>query len=160
MVNGKKKAKRQEGKRAGFLRFLPSRILLFFLLFTFCFLLLTGCDRPKTIILFNKNPITKENFLNNSTEFPMGTKIYYLFITEKRLDTNTIRIRVLKRDEKAGNQPVKLVYSNDFRMFKDQLYYYNDYIVINDAGNYCMLIYSTTALDKPLAVADFKVRSD
>lgn len=130
-----------------------------FLLFILAFsLLLTGCDKPKTMILFNRNPITKENFLNNSTEFPTGTKIYYLFITEKTLNTNIIRIRILKRDEKAGNQPTKIVYSNDFRMFKDQLYYYNDYIVINDAGNYCMLIYSITALDKPLAVADFKVK--
>lgn len=110
------------------------------------------------MILFNKNPITKENFLNNSTEFPAGTRIYYLFITEKTLTSNIIRIRILKRDEKANNQPIKLVYSNDFRMFKDQLYYYNDYIVMNDPGNYCMLIYSTTALDKPLAVADFKVK--
>lgn len=150
----------QNAKQTSFLRFLPSRFTLCTLLFALCTLLFIGCDRPKTIILFNKHPITKENFLNNSTEFPVGTKIYYLFITEKPLYTNIIRVRVLKRDEKAGNQPVKIVYSNDFRMFKDQLYYYNDYIVINDAGNYCMLIYSTTALDKPLAVADFKVRSD
>lgn len=133
------------------------KVLLIFTLFLTIFL--SGCDKPKTIILFNKNPITKENFLNNATEFGAGTKIYYLFITEKPLDTNIIRIRVLKRDAMAGNQPIKLVYSNDFRMFKDQIYYYNDYIVIHDPGNYCMTIYSTTALDKPLAVADFKVKN-
>lgn len=131
----------------------------FFIFFILCFsLFFSGCDKPKTIILFNKNPITKENFLNNSTEFPVETKIYYLFITEKPLNTNMIRVRIVKRDEKAGNQLTSLVYSNDFRMFKDQIYYYNDYIVINATGCYCMQIYSTTALDKPLAVADFRVK--
>lgn len=118
----------------------------------------TACSPPKTMILFNNEPITKETILSNASQFTAGKKIYYLFITEKHLDTNIIRVRVLKKDGKVKMQPIVLVYSNDFRMNKDQLFYYNDYIVINDAGDYCMVIYARDSLDKPLAVADFRVK--
>lgn len=119
---------------------------------------LTACHKPNTIILFNKYPITKDNLLDNSSEFVMGKRIYYIFITEKPLETDTIRVRILKREEKVNFEPVKLVYSNDFRLSKDQVYYYNDYIVINEAGYYCMLVYATNKLDSPLIKADFQVR--
>ena len=39
-------------------------VLIVFICFSF---VLSGCDRPKTIILFNNAPITKENLLNNAT---------------------------------------------------------------------------------------------
>lgn len=123
------------------------------LAFMFC-----GCDRAKTIILFNNAPITKENFLNNATEFTSGKRIYYVFMTEEKLETDLIRVRVLKQNEKANFQPTKLFYSNDFRLYKDQIYYYNDYIVIHEAGYYCMAIYATNQLNKPLAIADFRVK--
>lgn len=120
--------------------------------------LLTACNKPQTIILFNSAPITKENFLTNATEFSVGKKIYYIFITEKPLKTDSIRIRILKRDEKVNFEITKSVYSNDFRLYKDQIYYYNDYIVMNDAGYYCMVIYAKNKMDRPLVTADFRVK--
>lgn len=129
------------------------------LLLVFCFsLMLTACEKPKTILLFNTQPITKNNLLNNSSEFQIGQKIYYIFITENPLKTDGVRIRVLKRDEKALNEVTKMVYSNDFRLYKDQIYYYNDYIVIHEAGNYCMVIHAKNGLDRPLVIGDFKVK--
>ncbi len=120
---------------------------------------LSACQNEKAIILFNNNPITKETLLNNATEFTAGKRIYYIFITQKPLKTNLIRIRILKKAGKSAFVPVKLVYSNDFRLNKDQIYYYNDYIVINESGDYCMAIYARNALDKPLAIASFRVKN-
>ena len=120
--------------------------------------MLTACNKPKTIILFNQAPITVDNFLNNSTKFVAGKRVYYLFITEIPLESDLIRIRVYKRDEKGDMAPTKVIYSNDFKLSQEhQHYYYNDYIVIHDAGYYCMTIYALNKLDRPLAVADFQV---
>lgn len=131
----------------------------FILLLILCFALcLCACDKSKTIILFNNFPITKDNILNNSTDFTAGKKIYYIFITEKPLETDSIRIRIFKRDEKASLEAVNVVYSNNFRLYKDQIYYYNNYIVMNEPGDYCMTIYACNKLDRPLAIADFRVK--
>lgn len=121
--------------------------------------LLTSCNKQKAMILFNQNPITKQNLLDNATEFTRGKRFHYIFITEKPLKTNIIRVRVLKRDEKADSYPTKLVYSNDFKLRKDQVYYYNDYLVLNDSGAYCMMVYASDNLRAPLATADFKISS-
>ena len=118
-----------------------------------------GCNKPKTIILFNTIPITKENLLSNSSEFVVGKRIYYIFITETPLKTELIRVRVLKRDEKANFAINKLAYSNDFKLYKDQVYYFNDYVVIHEAGYYCMAIYAKNNMKRPLAVADFRVKN-
>ena len=68
-----------------------------------------------------------------------------------------VRIMVLKRDEKANFEPGKIVYSNDFRLNKDQIYYYNDYIVIHEAGTYCMAVYNKNSMERPLMIGDFRV---
>lgn len=135
------------------------KLLFLIICFSFMFIL-CGCDKPnKSMILFNKNPITKDNLLTNSSEFLVGKRIYYIFISEERIDSNFIRVRVLKRDEKVNYVATKLLYSNDFRLYKDQVYYYNDYIVMNEAGTYCMLVYAGNNLNGPLAIADFQVKN-
>lgn len=132
------------------------KILIVLILFLTC--LTTGCNRLKTLVLFNNNPITKENISSCSTEFEAGKRIYYLFVTEKPLDAKFIRVEILKRDEKANFAITKLVYSNDFRLYKDQIYYYNDYIVMNSPGYYFMVIFSKNNLTRPLVKADFRVK--
>lgn len=137
---------------------LTAKKILIFLVLFFAFTL-CGCVKPTTIILFNKEPITKENLLNNSSEFTVGKRIYYIFITEKPLETNEVRVRVLKKEEKADFEINKIAYSNDFRLNKDQVYYYNDYIVMHEAGYYCMAIYAKNNMQSPLAMADFRVKN-
>lgn len=133
------------------------KFLYLFLILILC-IYLTACGKTKSMILFNKDPITRANFLDNSTQFTKGTRIYYLFITQKPIKTEYIRIRVFKREEK-GDMTVssKICYSNDFRLSKDQIYYYNDYIVMNEAGYYQMAVYLLDSLKSPFAVADFRV---
>lgn len=138
---------------------IKKKLLFLILCFSFMFIL-CGCDKPnKSMILFNKYPITKDNFLTNSSEFTVGRRIYYIFISEETIDADFIRVRILKRDEKVNYVATKLVYSNDFKPYKDQVYYYNDYIVMNEAGTYCMLVYAGNNLNGPLAIADFQVRN-
>lgn len=120
---------------------------------------LMAYSKNTAMILFNKEPIKKENLLTCSNEFTAGKRLYYIFITEKPLKTEFIRVRILKRDEKANYDITKLFYSNDFKLQKDQVYYYSDYIVMNEAGDYCMSIYAINKLDRPLATADFRIKN-
>ncbi len=124
------------------------------------FLVISGCKpkKPKSVILFNKYPITKENFLNNSTEFDAQKRIYYVYMTEKGIRTDKIRIKIFKRDSKARDSITKLVYCKDFKMKYDNIYYYTDYIVLHSAGDYCMMVFQTDRLDRPDAYADFRVK--
>jgi len=135
--------------------------LLCFLLFLSVAAGLCGCSasRQKNVILFNHEPITKENLLQNATQFDINKRIYYVFMTEDKLSSDFIRVRVMKREEKADFVQSKLAYSNDYRLYKDQIYYYNDYIVMHEAGYYCMVVYAKNRLDIPLASADFQVKN-
>ena len=78
-------------------------------------------------------------------------------MTDKPLETNAVRIKIYQRDKNADYQVNKLISSNDFRLRKDQIYYYDDYIVIHESGYYYMAIFALNGLDRPLATADFKV---
>jgi hypothetical protein len=129
-----------------------------FFVFLLTVFVLTGCNKQKAMILFNDNPITKQNLLENSSEFIKGKRFYYIFISEKPIQSDMVRIRIFKRDSKADNEPTKLLYSNDFKLRKDQIFYYDDYMVINDAGTFCMVVYSMNNLKTPLAIADFKIK--
>lgn len=135
-----------------------------FLLFAFSAFALSGCAKKTSMILFNQYPITKENLLSNSSEFIQGKRFYYIFVTERPLDSSMIRVRILKREEKANFTASKLVYSNDFKpsrnQIQEQIYYYTDYLVLEETGYYCMQIYSTDLLNSPLAVADFKIKAN
>lgn len=121
--------------------------------------LLCGCEKSDTVILLNHRPITKDNFLDNSIMFKKDERIYYLFMTQKPLETDFIRVKVLKRDEKVNFEITKPSYSNDFRLYKDQVYYYNDYLVIHEAGYYCIEVSSRNKLNNPLARVDFQVKN-
>lgn len=127
-------------------------LLIFFSLFIFC-----GCNKNAPIILFNKDPITRETLLNNSTQFVKGKRFYYIFITQKPLTVNSIRVRIYKRDEKANMNLSKMAYSNDFRLAKDNIYYYSDYLVMNEVGYYCMMVFAANDLRRPITTADFQV---
>lgn len=123
-------------------------------------LLFAGCKKNDTVILFNHSPITRENYLQNDFYFKKGERIYYLFMTQKELDTTMVKIKVLKREEKASYAISKLVYANDYKLFKDQVYYYTNYFVLHDKGCYCVEIYAKNKLNKPLVRGDFKVVDD
>ena len=80
----------------------------------------------KGIILFNSQPITKENMLSDDMVFHPGDRVYYLFIAPKRLDEKYIRVQMFKMTDKApwgGNEVLR---TKDYRLMKDERYYHNN----------------------------------
>ena len=130
-------------------------ILIFIIFFTG---VLTSCKKNAPIIIFNSKPITAETILNNSREFKLGQRIYYIFITEKPIKDEVIRVQLSKKDEKTSIMGYKIVNSNDYRVYQDQVYYYTDYIVPSDRGLYLMQIFSLKNLNEPLARDYFIVK--
>ena len=129
-------------------------VLILFLLAFF----LTGCKYDRGIILFNTQPINKDNVLHNSKVFQSGQKIYYLFIAPKRMDNKYIRVQIFKMTDKApwGGNEVRR--TKDFRLMKDERYYHSDYFVLYEKGRYVMQVFSMDDLQHPLAIGDFYVK--
>lgn len=131
------------------------KLLTLFLLSLFLF---CGCKYDRGIILFNSQPITRENALQDSKNFAIGQRIYYLFIAPKRMDNNYIRVQIFKMTDKApwGGNEVRR--TKDFRLMKDERYYHSDYFVLYEKGRYVMQVFSMDDLQHPLSIGDFYVK--
>ena len=130
----------------------------FILLIFVSVLIFCGCKYDRGIILFNSQPITKENALSDAKIFKPGQRIYYLFIAPKRMENKYIRVQVFKMTDKApwgGNEVVR---TKDFRLMKDERYYHSDYFVLYEKGRYVMQVFSTEDLQHPLSIGDFYVK--
>lgn len=133
------------------------KIILFFtaliLLFT-----TTACTGDKPAILFNKNPITKENIMDYSSVFKPNVRIYYLVLMPKKVHSRFIYIQIIKKDNAQERLGYKLYWANTVRLKDEQMYYYDDYIVINEPGAYVMKVYSKDRPQEPMTMAQFFVR--
>ena len=119
---------------------------------------LSGCTYDRGIILFNKEPVTRENALKDSKVFSQGAKVYYLFIAPKKIDNEFIRVQVFKMFDKApwgGNDVLR---TKDFRLMKDERYYFTDYFTFYETGRYVMQVFSHDDFQHPLAVNDFYIQ--
>ena len=119
---------------------------------------LTGCKYQRGLILFNSQPINKENALHDQKTFPAGSRIYYLFIAPKEMKNEFIRVQVFKMTDKApwgGNEVVR---TKDFRVMKDERYYHMDYFTFYEKGRYVMQVFSHEDFQNPLALNDFYVQ--
>lgn len=133
---------------------------LFKLLICFIVLIifLSGCVYDRGIILFNKEPITRENALKDSKVFPSGSRVYYLFIAPKKIENEFIRVQIFKMTDKApwgGNDVLR---TKDFRLMKDERYYHTNYFVLYEQGRYVMQVFSHDDFQHPLAVNDFYIQ--
>lgn len=118
---------------------------LFMLLFT------TGCSE-QAYIVFNKQPITRENILNGCYLFEKGERVYYVVtLPPKRVLTKKILIQVYKRDNKEMRYGYKLVYGKNVFLTEGEQYYYMDYYVFADSGLYEFKAYSADNPTKELA---------
>ena len=94
------------------------------LIFLFSIFIFCGCKYDRGIILFNSQPITRENALTNAKTFQSGQRVYYLFIAPKRMENKYIRVQVFKMTDKApwgGNEVVR---TKDFRLMKSYRLFY------------------------------------
>ena len=124
----------------------------------FSIFLFVGCKYDRGLILFNTQPITKENALSDAKIFQTGQRVYYLFIAPNRMDNKYIRVQIFKMTDKApwgGNEVVR---TKDFRLMKDQRYYHTDYFTFYETGRYVMKVFSMYDLQNPLSFNDFYVK--
>lgn len=125
-----------------------------------CLLLLTlttACTRDKAAILFNKNPITKDNVYDHSKVFPLNSRIYYLILIPKKVESRYLFIQVIKKDNDYGRLGYNLVWSRDVRLKDEEERFYYDYLVLNEKGFYIMKVYSKDNPQKVLTTAEFYV---
>ena len=131
---------------------------IFVIIFLFSLLFLCGFKFDRGIILFNTQPINKNNVLSDSKVFKSGQRVYYLFLAPKRMKNEFIRVQIFKMTDKApwgGNEVVR---TKDFRLMKDERYYHSDYFTLYQSGRYVMQVFSTDDFQHPLSIGDFYVR--
>jgi len=130
----------------------------------FCLLLLfwvgvcPSFGYKKGILLFNPQPITRENALSAEMVFQVGQRVYYLFIAPKKMKNKFIRVQIFKMTDKApwgGNEVLR---TKDYRLMKDEKYYHTDYFTLHEKGRYVMQVFSIDDFQHPLAVDFFYVK--
>ena len=128
------------------------------IVFILCIVGLTACTYERGLILFNVQPITRENALQDQKVFNEGQKVYYLFIAPKKMKNEFIRVQVFKMTDKApwgGNEVVR---TKDYRLMKDERYYQTNYFTLYEKGRYVMQVFSHEDFQHPLALNDFYVQ--
>ncbi len=115
------------------------------LCFTLC-----GCDKRKPGILFNSEPITRENLMKASRSFEAGKPIYYLFYSPKEIKSEFIRVQVGKTGDNVPKGGYNVVWSCDYRIMKQNAYYYYNHFVLNQPGRYVMQVFDVNNLSIPI----------
>lgn len=131
------------------------KIVLLLSLFSFC---LSGCAKQESAgILFNKDPITKDTVMNASRDFDVGQRIYYLFYSPKRLESEFIRVQVFKVGDNIPRGGYSIVWTNEYRLMKQNAYYYYNNFTVHSKGSYVMQVFSMNDLMNPIAKNFFYV---
>ena len=126
-------------------------------LLIFLSFVLTGCSFDKDyIILFNKEPITKDNYKIDYICFEENKPIYYAFLTSKQFEFDFIRVQVVKTSDKTNILGYTIAYTKDFIINRNKQYF-TDYIILRSKGHYIMQIFYHTNLNAPIVLRDFWV---
>ena len=134
------------------------KLVRFFVLLVCAVIFFSACTYKRGIILFNTQPITRENALQNQKVFREGQRVYYLFIAPEKMKNDYIRVQIFKMTENApwgGNEVVR---TKDFRLMLDERYYQTDYFTLYEKGRYVMQVFSHDDFQHPLALCDFFVK--
>lgn len=132
----------------------------FLTLIAICFVMLAvcGCDGDKPGILFNRYPITEDTVMNYEQVFERGKRIYYLVVMPEKIHSRYMYLQIIKKDNDYGRLGYKIYYGKNIRLKNENIYYYDDYIVINEPGAYVMQIFSRDNPQKVLTMGEFWVR--
>ena len=120
---------------------------------------LCSCTYQRGLILFNVQPITKENALTDQKTFKTGQKVYYLFIAPKKMNNEFIRVQIFKMTDLAPWGGYDVVRTKDYRLMLDERYYHTNYFVLHEKGRYAMQVFSHDDFQHPLALNDFYVKN-
>ena len=129
--------------------------LIIILLFLF---IITGCTNDRGLILLNNSPVTQSNALSSQKVFRTGEKVYYLFIAPKKIQNEYIRVQAFSLTDKYSSGGIDVVRTKDFRLNKDERYYYTDYFTFWEKGRYGIQVFSHDDFKKPLAVSEFFIQ--
>ena len=124
----------------------------------FVMLLTSACTEEKPGILFNKYPITEDTVMGYESVFAPGTRIYYLILMPEKIHSRYAYLQIIKKDNDYGRLGYKIYYGKNIRLKNEQIYYYDDYIVINESGSYVMQVYSRDNPQKVLTMGEFWVK--
>lgn len=118
--------------------------------------------KNNAFLLFNLQPINRDNLKYSSKRFPKGQRIYYLFASENKIESEYIRVQIFKISDNGPIGGYELINVNDYRLSKDEIHYYTDYVVINQSGHYVMQVfvrnkYNVLRASKPIVFNDFYV---
>lgn len=134
------------------------RIFTGLVLFLGISLCLNACVYDRGVVLFNTEPITKQNVTNDQKVFRPGDKVYYLFIAPEKMSNEFIRVQIFKMTDKApwgGNEVVR---TKDYRLMNNERYYHTNYFVLHEAGRYVLQVFSHDDFQHPLALNDFYIK--
>ena len=129
-------------------------IISLFLCLVFC----CSCSKNKPGILFNHQPITEKNIYNHSKIFPLGSRIYYVILMPKKVESRYLYLQIVKRDNDYGRIGYDLIMTRDIRLKDEEVNYFTDYFVINQKGYYEMQVYSKDNPQKVFTSAEFYVK--
>ena len=135
------------------------KIIKQFSLFLLILLFLSGCAKHEHgLILFNSVPITQNNIVHDQKSFRADSRIYYIFIAPKKLTNDLIRVQVSKMTDKAPLGGYEVIRTNDYRLMRDERYYYTNSYTFYEKGRYLMQVFSHDDFVRPLAYNDFYVK--
>lgn len=133
-----------------------------FITFILITVLTTACNSEEACILFNKYRFTKETITStsNTNIFKPGERIYYLVTLPQKSESKMLLIQIFKlggdKDERLGYD---IVWGKRVKVRQEQVFYYTDYVVLNQSGNYVMKVYSRDNPNKILTSANFYVKN-
>ncbi len=126
--------------------------------FLFLIFFTSACSGEKAAVLLNNNPITAQNVMNYSQVFAPNQRIYYLIVIPQKIETRNIDIQIIKKDNQEERFGYKLYWTYSARLKDNQIYYYDDYVVISEPGAYIMKVFSKDNPTKTLCLGEFFVR--
>ena len=110
-------------------------------------------------VIFNDVPFSPATAGNYKKSFLRGEPIYWLFMSKKKIEASFLGIQVVSAAHKSGFMTITgIVYSHDYRVNRDNPFYYTDYFVIHSPGHYYLQVFDKNQRIKPLAVGDFYVK--
>lgn len=131
--------------------------LIIFCITLISLILTTACTNDKAAILFNKHPISEKNIYDYSKSFAKNSRIYYVILMPKKVESRYIYIQVIKKDNDYGQLGYNLIWTKNIRLKDEEVNYFTDYFVLNEKGYYIMKVYSKDNPHKALCSSEFYV---
>ena len=119
----------------------------------------SGCNlqKDKIYLIFNSEPITKENALDEVRHFDLGQKTYYAILAPNGFKYHMIRVQVYKQDDKVERFGYTIYQTKDFILDINKNYFIND-LRIGGKGLFIMHIFYLNDKNFPIVRGEFWIK--